>query len=186
MGQWTIVIHGTGAHHNWATVDDPSKPAGQGYSLITGRKNAYDADLMFAEFVDALKAGGHTLTGSTFTHGGMEGPDNVVRADYQNPRLPPKPKTKKWVPTLLELTYGSDHEQEQRRYFHFDQQSDALVRMSEAICERDSNPKIHAAYVHLKRLPDTIFPEGMSIAGWTKTSDERPTADGALAPELVA
>lgn len=89
MGQWTIVIHGTGAHHNWATVDDPTKPAKTGHQFITGRKNDYDADLMFAEFVDQLKAKGHTITGSTFTHGGMEGADNVVRRDYVNPHLPP-------------------------------------------------------------------------------------------------
>ena len=52
MGQWTIVIHGTGAHHNWATTPDPNKPAAPGHEFITGRKNDYDADLMFAEFVD--------------------------------------------------------------------------------------------------------------------------------------
>lgn len=70
MGQFTIVIHGTGAHHNWETDD-------KGY--IKGRRNDYDADLLFAEFVDKLKARGHTITGATFTVGGMEGADNVVR-----------------------------------------------------------------------------------------------------------
>lgn len=94
MGQWTIVIHGTGAHHNWATTDGPDGRTG----YITGRKNDYDADLMFAEFVDQLKERGHTITGSTFTHGGMEGPDNVVRRDYVNPHLtkPERPAPSVW------------------------------------------------------------------------------------------
>lgn len=81
MGQYTIVIHGTGAHHNWAT----EKRDGQIGDIITGRKNDYDADLMFAEFVDALKAKGHTVTGATFTSGGMEGADGVIRRDYVAP-----------------------------------------------------------------------------------------------------
>jgi hypothetical protein len=87
MGQWTIVIHGTGAHHNWATTPDPTKPDGSGYEFITGRKNDFDADLLFAEFVDKLRAAGHALGGTTFTYGGMHGDDAVIRADYQNPHL---------------------------------------------------------------------------------------------------
>lgn len=70
MGQFTMVIHGTGAHHNWATDE-------KGY--IKGRRNDHDADLLFAEFVDHLKAKGHTITGATFTVGGMEGAENVIR-----------------------------------------------------------------------------------------------------------
>ncbi len=91
MGQWTIVIHGTGAHHNWATTPDPERPETGGHFII-GRKNDYDADLMFAEFVDQLRACGHNITGSTFTHGGMEGPDSVIRRDFRNPHLPDRLK----------------------------------------------------------------------------------------------
>lgn len=77
MGQFTIVIHGVGAHHNWATEKrDGDMGSGE---YIVGRKNDYDADLMFAEFVDALKAKGHTITGATLTVGGMEGAENIVR-----------------------------------------------------------------------------------------------------------
>ena len=88
MGQYTIVIHGTGAHHNWAKVDDPTKEPGSGSQYISGRSNDYDADLLFAEFVDLLRAKGHNVTGATFTVGGMEGADNVIRRDYVNPHLP--------------------------------------------------------------------------------------------------
>lgn len=70
MGQFTMVIHGTGAHHNWEADE-------KGY--IKGRRNNYDADLLFAEFVDELKAKGHAITGATFTVGGMEGAENVIR-----------------------------------------------------------------------------------------------------------
>ena len=84
MGQWTIVIHGTGAHHNWVTADGPDGRSG----YIAGRKNDYDADLLFAEFVDLLKAKGQTITGATFTVGGMEGVETVIRRDYVNPHLP--------------------------------------------------------------------------------------------------
>jgi hypothetical protein len=52
MGNWTIVVHGTGCHHN---KDYPT-----------------DANLMFMDFVGALKQAGHTLQGAAFTYGGRE------------------------------------------------------------------------------------------------------------------
>lgn len=72
MGQFTMVIHGTGAHHNWNVNE-------RGY--IEGRKNDYDADLLFAEFVDLLKSKGHNITGATLTYGCMQGAESVVRQE---------------------------------------------------------------------------------------------------------
>lgn len=79
MGQWTMVIHGVGAHHNWAT-EERDGPFGV-KQYISGRRNDHDADLMFAEFVDELKAKGHNVTGATITCGGMNGVDGIVRRD---------------------------------------------------------------------------------------------------------
>lgn len=50
MGDWAIVIRGTGCHHN----SDPK----------------IDADHEAAEFVRRLKAQGHTIKSATFTSGG--------------------------------------------------------------------------------------------------------------------
>jgi hypothetical protein len=55
MGNWAIVIHGVGCHHN--------------------KKLPSDANRMSAEFVEALKQAGHTITSATFTHGGE---DNIT------------------------------------------------------------------------------------------------------------
>lgn len=85
MGQFTIVVHGTGAHHNWASTDEGPNKAG----FLLGRRNDYDADLLFSEFVELLKSKGHTITGATFTVGGMEGADNIIPRDFINPRLAP-------------------------------------------------------------------------------------------------
>ncbi len=185
MGNYTIVIHGTGAHHNWAKVQDPrdNRP---GRELISGRTNDYDADLMFAEFVDALKAKGHNITGATFTHGGMEGADNVIRADYQNPHLPPREKPKPvHSKTIYELAFGGGHHPERKRYFGPDRQTDAVVKLAEAVTMLDRDDAVGAAWASLKRLPDSIYPEGQSLAYWTKTSDERPTDKGAETPEAI-
>lgn len=59
MGNWHISIQGVGAHHN--TVG-PHNPAG----------NAADANLMMADFVEALRKAGHNVVLATFTHGGMD------------------------------------------------------------------------------------------------------------------
>ena len=85
MGQFTIVIHGTGAHHNWETAELEG-PTGKG-DYIVGRKNDFDADLLFAEFVEHLKAKGHTITGATFTVGGMYGSEAIIPRDYVNPHI---------------------------------------------------------------------------------------------------
>lgn len=53
MGNWTIVIHGTGPHHN------------QGVQ-------PYDADKIAQSTVQTLLQGGHQVTSCSFTHGGRE------------------------------------------------------------------------------------------------------------------
>jgi hypothetical protein len=55
MGDWTIVIHGTGTHHN---------------------NKACDADQVARDMVEVLKARGHHVHGATFTHGGH---DHIIR-----------------------------------------------------------------------------------------------------------
>lgn len=52
MGNWNITIRGIGAHHNHALAID------------------YDANKMAAEFVEKLRAAGHTVVAASFTHGG--------------------------------------------------------------------------------------------------------------------
>jgi hypothetical protein len=57
MGDWAIVVHGTGAHHN------------KDYPI--------DADRMAQEFVDKLIAAGHQVQLATFTSGGRTVLDTV-------------------------------------------------------------------------------------------------------------
>lgn len=56
MGNWNITIVGTGCHHN-TNRDD------------SWRDNN-DADIQFKNFVDALKASGHTIHHASFVFGG--------------------------------------------------------------------------------------------------------------------
>jgi hypothetical protein len=81
--------------------------------------------------------------------------------------------------TTYELTWGCNGKPTQTRYFDQFEQCDAVVRLSERVLEMDRDPEIYAAYASLKRLPDSIYPEGECLVAWTKTSDERPTAEGA-------
>ena len=57
MGDWAIVVHGTGAHHN---KDYPA-----------------DADRMTQKFIDDLVAAGHQVALATFTSGGRTVLDTV-------------------------------------------------------------------------------------------------------------
>lgn len=52
MGQWTIVIQGTGWHHN--------------------RDLETDANRMTARFVEELEKAGHSIDKATFTHGSRD------------------------------------------------------------------------------------------------------------------
>jgi hypothetical protein len=68
MGQWTIVIHGTGCHHNFMEADGKLVPDGEGDYI----RSCADADYASARFIRELKAQGHNITGATFTTGGIE------------------------------------------------------------------------------------------------------------------
>lgn len=68
MGQWTIVIHGTGFHHNFKKADGKLVADGEG----DYERSCADANDAAAKFVRELKAHGHNISGATFTAGGME------------------------------------------------------------------------------------------------------------------
>ncbi len=66
MGNWTLVIQGTGPHHNFNQLE-PNKlvPDGNG----DYERHCSDADYLGAGFVRELKANGQTVTAATFTSG---------------------------------------------------------------------------------------------------------------------
>ena len=70
MGNWTLVIQGTGAHHNFEHVEaNKLVPDSEGdYE----RNVINDADYMAAKFVRELKAKGQIVTVATFTGGGTD------------------------------------------------------------------------------------------------------------------
>lgn len=82
--------------------------------------------------------------------------------------------------TIFELSWGGGDVPNQTRYFDTHKEGDAVVRMAEHIMELDTNDNVKAAWVHLQRMPDSLFPNGCLMAAWTKTSDESPTSDGVM------
>lgn len=82
--------------------------------------------------------------------------------------------------TVYELTCGAEALSPRARYFSAHEYNDAVVRFSDRVTQFDRDPDVSAAWVHLKRLPDGLFPQGETVAAWTKTSDESPTAEGAF------
>jgi hypothetical protein len=79
--------------------------------------------------------------------------------------------------TIYELSWGGGRAIGQTRYFRPEHQCDAAVRLAEKIVELDRGPD-SCAWAALKRLPDSVYPEGLTLVSWTKTSDERPTHEG--------
>ena len=71
MGNWAIVIHGTGVHHNTRTEEVPQTDALPAHKVVSVLES--DANVMAAEFVKLLKEKGHTVTAAHFTAGGTEG-----------------------------------------------------------------------------------------------------------------
>lgn len=59
MGNWTIVIEGSGAHHN------KDRPA--------------DANKLAEDFVAVLGGAGHTVEHATFTHSGRDDLTGLLR-----------------------------------------------------------------------------------------------------------
>lgn len=84
--------------------------------------------------------------------------------------------------TIYKLSWGSNGP-EQVRYFHCVNASDVCVRFSERVVELDRDPAVGGAWVCLARLPDSIYPDGMHLMAWTKTSDESPTRNGVATPD---
>ena len=72
------------------------------------------------------------------------------------------------------------------RYFAPHKYCDACVRAAERIGQLDGDVNVGSGHVTLKRLPDSIYPEGMTLVSWTKTSNECPTTDGEVSPEAVS
>jgi hypothetical protein len=70
MGNWTLVIQGTGAHHNFRQAEaNKLIPDGEGdYE----RDCQGDADYLTARFVRELKASGQSIVAATFTSGGTD------------------------------------------------------------------------------------------------------------------
>lgn len=64
MGDWAIVIQGTGVHHN--------------------RNYPTDANRMAAGFVEALREAGHTVKSATFTSGGRDEIDGQAYIDARD------------------------------------------------------------------------------------------------------
>jgi hypothetical protein len=70
MGNWTIIIQGAGAHHNFKQVEANALiPDGEG---DFERTCEYDADYLSARFVRELKSNGQNVTAATFTSGGTD------------------------------------------------------------------------------------------------------------------
>lgn len=88
--------------------------------------------------------------------------------------------------TIYELTSsGINGIPSPARYFGPADQSSACVRFAEEVVKADQDISVGAAWVCLKRLPDSIYPDGLPLLFWTKTSDESSTKEGALTPEHV-
>lgn len=92
-----------------------------------------------------------------------------------------------YTKTIYEISSGGNGGEKDTpsRYFGPSNMADACVKFSERVIELDRDPTVGAAWVHFKRLPDGIYPEGQFLVGWTKVSNERPTPDGALSPDEV-
>lgn len=73
MGEWTLVIHGTGPHHNYRTIGkNVLIPDGEGdYERTTtdADGNISDADLLAREITKYLAEHGQKITGASFTVG---------------------------------------------------------------------------------------------------------------------
>lgn len=83
------------------------------------------------------------------------------------------------VVTIFKLKWaGIADTPEQTLYFKPFELTDAAVRFSQRVVELDNDETISGAYVHLSRLPDSIYPEGMDILAWTKMGPEHATAVG--------
>lgn len=95
------------------------------------------------------------------------------------------PTTKVYDKTIFEVSLGSNVSDTEMRYFGPTELPDAAVAFSEAVVFMDAIDEYQSAWVALKRLPDSIYPEGVHILHWTKVSNERPHSLGALSPDDI-
>lgn len=103
---------------------------------------------------------------------------------YHDDHVPTTPPA--YAATIYKLTWGAaGHVPEQTLYFHCTHAADVAVRFAERVLEMDRNPAIGGAHASVERLPDSVYPAGMHLLGWTKTSNERPTVEGATLPSLA-
>lgn len=81
MGNWTLVIQGTGTHHNFKELENNKLvPDGEG----DYERHCNDADYLAAKFVRELKTKGQTVATATFTSGGTDDVNkdrHVLRAE---------------------------------------------------------------------------------------------------------
>lgn len=84
--------------------------------------------------------------------------------------------------TIFEVTSGGSSAYEQKRYFTPSQYTDAAQLFAEQLLKLDADVTCGGAYVMVKRLPDSVYPEGQTLLAWTKVSNERPMAPGTLTP----
>lgn len=89
--------------------------------------------------------------------------------------------------TIYEVSSGGHRAGEEMptRYFGPCEMADACVRFAELVIDLDRDPMVGGAWVHFKRLPDSIYPAGQGLAYWTKVSNERPTPEGELSPDTA-
>jgi hypothetical protein len=90
--------------------------------------------------------------------------------------------TKQYPMTIWKLSWGSGPINE-TRYFPTHKNNDVLVMFAHKVQMFDGDPTVSAAWVHFGRCPDSVYPDGMTLAAWTKTSDECATVAGFKTPE---
>jgi len=106
-------------------------------------------------------------------------PEDELREMLKGTLLEPGSKAAIPSITVYALSWGGSDVPMETRYFRPEEQCDAFVRASEKIVDLDRGPG-SAAFVSLVQLPDAQSLEARSLISWTKTSDERPTAEGSI------
>ena len=81
--------------------------------------------------------------------------------------------------TIYQLEWGGGADGGGKRFFEPHEYCDAVTRFADRVTELDRDDAVHAAFACLRRLPDSIIPQGQDLVSWTKTSDECPTVEGA-------
>lgn len=91
----------------------------------------------------------------------------------------PAEKAQPFAAASYVLQFGGDGNPAQRLRFPALQQNDAVVRFSENVTRLDQDATVGGAYVQLYAT-GADGEKTQHVLGWTKTSNERPTADGEI------